>query len=574
MTGTVPLLALLLLAPPGAMAASTAGDAPAPGAGRGGTVVAVVNGEPLYFEDLERALEQMHEGASAAKREAPDLDLMMFRLVNDTLLAQEAAAMGIDEEEPIPSRLAARREALAVARLEREEIWSRAEPTEDEIEKAFADSYRTLTFRILTVRERDKADALRRELDEGADFARLAQESSIDPYGPREGLVQNLAKIDMPRELADAAFALKPGELTGPLPTRIGWSIVRAESLSPADPARLSERRSSVRALVRFRRAEALREELGRRLRAAHVVSIDEAVLAGITVGHLPDGRLVPKVGQPDSVVARVGDRSVTAGQLGMALQSRWTGVRNEEAALAARAIVLDRLVSSELMAIEALARGYGDTPEVQRAVHATRTQLLVSRYLREVVAADVSVTPEEMKAYYEEHKETFHRPPRLLLRQVTAPTEVEAQRIRRLLEDGTDIGWLARQSSIDGFKDAGGDRGWVVAGRADVPFKDALFQAQPGDVLGPEEAGDGFVVIQVGAREEQGIYAFDEVSGNVRKAVESAELQSAIHRYIETLRSRSTIDIHHDVLAAMKITATPAEGAGGSADTPSGHPH
>jgi len=569
------VLALALLALPGAAtlrAQTTSDAAPAPEGSRG-NVVAVVNGEPLYFEDLERTLERMHEGASAAQRRAPDLDLMMFRLVNDTLLAQEARALGMDDEEPIPSRLAAKRESLAVARLEKEEIWNRAEPSDDEIEKTFADAYQTLTFRSLTVHERERAEVLGKELGGGADFARLAKEHSVDPYAPREGLVEDLAKINMPLELAAVAFTLKPGEVEGPIATRIGWSIIRAESIAPADPGRLPELRPSVRALVRFRKAEALRDDLRARLREAHPVSVDEAALLAVAVDHLPDGRLVPKVEHPDAVVARVGERTITAAELGVALRSRWAGVGNEEAASAARPIVLDRLVRAEVMTAEALARGYGDALDVQRALHATQTQLLVSRYLRGVVAADVAVRPEEMKAYYEEHKEGFHRPPRLQLRQVTVESEEEARRLLELLKSGTDIAWLARRHSIDGFKGAGGDRGWVVAGRNGGPFRDALFEARPGDVLGPEEAGEGFVVAQVGAREEQGVYAFDEVSGNVRKAVEAAKTQDAIHRFVQTLRSRSTIEIHQDVVAAMEITARPDVGASHSADVPPDHP-
>ncbi|HEX9189033.1 MAG TPA: peptidyl-prolyl cis-trans isomerase, partial [Vicinamibacteria bacterium] len=388
----------------------------APAAG----VVATVNGEPVYLEDVKRVLEQMHSQVQAGPRSKPDLDRLMFRLVNDMLLAQEGRAMGLDEEDPIPAQMAARRESLAVARLEREEVSSRAEATEEEIRKAYAEEYRTITFRILTVREKDKAEALLQQLQKGADFAALARESSVDPYAPKGGLVTNLPKIDMPHELAAEAFALEPGQVKGPILTRIGWSVVRAESFAVADPARLEETKPSLRTLVRFRKAEALRADLGARLRAAHKVVIDEDAVAAIVPERLPDGRLMPKVENASAIVARVGDRAITAGRLGQALGMRWGGVANEEAARAATPIVLDRLVQGELMTAEALARGFGDTKEAERSLHATLTRLLASRYLSQVVAADVKVTPEEMADWYERHKEGYHRPPRLRLRQIT----------------------------------------------------------------------------------------------------------------------------------------------------------
>jgi parvulin-like peptidyl-prolyl isomerase len=224
-------------------------------------------------------------------------------------------------------------------------------------------------------------------------------------------------------------------------------------------------------------------------------------------------------------------------------------------------------------MAVEAIARGYGDTPDAKRALHAYETRLLVSRYLNQVLAADIKVTPEEMQAYYEAHKEAFHRPPRVHVHQVTVPTEEEAQRLAGLLRQGTDVGWLARQRSVDGFKDSGGDRGWVVPGRTGEAADEALFTAKAGEVLGPSATADGFAVVQVDAREEQGIYEFKEISGNVRKAVRDQKVEQAIDELVKKLRSRSKIKIHEDVLASLRITAAPAEEKahpGGRITTPS----
>ncbi len=240
-----------------------------------------MNGEPVYVEDLKRLLEQVHSAVAAGPRSKPDLDRLMYRLVNDTLLAQEARAMGMDQEDPIPARMAARRESLAIARLEKEEITSRAEARDEEIQQAFETEYRRITFRILTVREREKAAALRGQIEKGADFATVARENSVDPYAPKGGLVEGLARIDTPHEFQAAIFALEPGALEGPLVTRIGYSVVRVESFAAADPARLDELKPSLRTLVQFRKAEALRADLGTRLRAAHKVVIDEAVAGG-----------------------------------------------------------------------------------------------------------------------------------------------------------------------------------------------------------------------------------------------------------------------------------------------------
>jgi len=509
---TFPLMLVLVAAPILAQEATqsvsvSGSDEPATG------VIATVNGEPIYFADLERVLADTHRGVPAGQRQAPDLDRMLFRLVNDELLGQEARALGMHEEDPIPARLAAKRTSLAVERLEREEIWTLAEPSAEEIEGAFQEEYRSISFRMLTARERDEAEKLVRELEQGADFATLAKEHSVDPYGPRGGLVEDLPRIDMPHELAAGAFAMSPGDLEGPISTRIGWTAIRVESFSDADPERLEELEPSLRALVRFRKAETLRSDLGARLRVAHPVVTDEEAVAAIVAERLPDGRLKPRVENPELQVAQVGDRTITAAELGRTLQSRWKGVRNEQAARAARPIVLARLIRTELMRAEALARGYGDSENAKRALSSYETRLLIPRLLNQVVGAGIEVTQEEMSSYYEEQKESFRKPPRLHLRQITVASEKEAEALAELLRQGADLAWLARQHSTDRYKDSGGERGWVTPGRSGDLIEAGLFEAQPGDVLGPEAVAEGYVVVQVALREEQGIYPLGEIS-------------------------------------------------------------
>jgi parvulin-like peptidyl-prolyl isomerase len=134
-----------------------------------------------------------------------------------------------------------------------------------------------------------------------------------------------------------------------------------------------------------------------------------------------------------------------------------------------------------------------------------------------------------------------------------------EAERIARLLRQGTDLAWLARQHSTDRFKSAGGDRGWV-APRPGGP-DERLLETAVGDVLDPVGVSDNYVVLKVLAREEQGLYDYDEVSGNVRSAVYSRKLRGAMEKFMDTLRSRSEIEINEELLKSLQITGEEKRG-------------
>ena len=88
---------ILLLAQTGSSINPPATDeAPAQDPNSG--VIVRVNGEELHVEDIASVLEAIHQGAMPQDRSKFDVDQMLFRLVNDTLLTQEARALGMDQE--------------------------------------------------------------------------------------------------------------------------------------------------------------------------------------------------------------------------------------------------------------------------------------------------------------------------------------------------------------------------------------------------------------------------------------------------------------------------------------------
>lgn len=524
-------------------------------------VVARVNGEILYSEDVASLLSEIHRDNAVEQRSGFSVDQLMFRLVNDTLLAQEARTLGMAEEGSIQRKLTALRERMAQERIEREEIHDRLVFEQDEIANAYERLFRTATLRLITRKDKGEAEQLRQEVDAGADFETLARERSQDPYSMRGGLVENLSEYDMPDEIASSAFSLSSGEVAGPVPTSLGWTIFRVEHTSPADPDLFEKRRGSVMNRLRFQKADALRTILLARLGETYPVQLHAEVYEAITVKPMADGRLLPNVEDPEAAVVTVGDRQIRADAFGQALAGRWANIANVEVARAIKPILLDRLTVDELLTSEALRRGYERTPEVERAVHALETRLLVRSYLAEVIAPKVEITNEEVRAYYENNRDEFRKPPRLFVSQLTVATREEAEEMLEKLEQGAEFAWLARRYSTDRLRDAGGSVGWVLANRGVTGFQRELATAEAGDVFGPSGSPGDWRLLRVDALEQQGHYEFTEVSGNVRAQVEQRAYLELIDHYIRQLRERSEIWINDEAIAAMEIQGLPEAG-------------
>ena len=92
-------------------------------------------------------------------------------------------------------------------------------------------------------------------------------------------------------------------------------------------------------------------------------------------------------------MVARIGDRRIlTAKEYGDALNKRWKGVRNLEAATAAAPIILQKLIEQRLLLAEAEDRGYPERLQFRHAVHSFETSLKHARLRLDAVRVMVAI--------------------------------------------------------------------------------------------------------------------------------------------------------------------------------------
>ena len=92
--------------------------------------------------------------------------------------------------------------------------------------------------RHILLDNREAADAVVADLENGADFAALAKERSKGPSGPSGGDLGYFSKQSMVPAFSDAAFKLAAGETSPPVQTQFGWHVIRVEDRRnrPAPP--------------------------------------------------------------------------------------------------------------------------------------------------------------------------------------------------------------------------------------------------------------------------------------------------------------------------------------------------
>ena len=129
----------------------------------------------------------------------------------------------------------------------------------------------------------NKAEAIVKELREGADFAEMARLYSNDPYGKEGGTwprIEKDGKVEavwdffgkgeaLYEEVEDIAFLLKEGEISDPIPvdSQLYCQIVKVETIQKGGIVAFSEAQESIRQKLRYEKVISALTRIKDRLR-------------------------------------------------------------------------------------------------------------------------------------------------------------------------------------------------------------------------------------------------------------------------------------------------------------------
>ncbi len=115
-------------------------------------------------------------------------------------------------------------------------------------------------------RAREKAEDIRKRIEKGEEFSRLAKEFSQDiATASKGGDLGYFEKGQMVKALEEAAFSLKPGELGPVISTPQGFEIIKVEDVQERETKPLEAVKSRIEEELKIERSDGLAREEARR---------------------------------------------------------------------------------------------------------------------------------------------------------------------------------------------------------------------------------------------------------------------------------------------------------------------
>jgi parvulin-like peptidyl-prolyl isomerase len=161
---------------------------------------------------------------------------------------------------------------------------------------------------------------------------------------------------------------------------------------------------------------------------------------------------------------------------------------------------------------------GIHEAEHVAKGIESTRRQALIERIRQIAVLETLDPSKEEMRVYYEAHKDIYVRAERISILEILVDTRVQADSLLAAIERGEDLDELARRYSRRSTRirraggrmqllrpDKYGNMGWEAE------------NAEIGQIVGPVKTAQGFTVFKVLKKIPGFQQSFDDIWGRVR---------------------------------------------------------
>jgi peptidyl-prolyl cis-trans isomerase C len=226
-------------------AAETAAVPPA-----GDPVVARVNGKELHRSDVEAAQKSMGPQVQQMPLETI-YPMLLDQMVNGMLVTDAGRKDKLDQDPEVKKRLARLEDRLVQEAYINKVV--EKETSEDKLKERYQQFLKDnppkeeVSARHILVEKEEQAKAIIKELDKGADFAKLAKEKSTDPAAAQGGDLGFFSREEMVPEFSDAAFKLKKGEYTKePVKSQFGWHVIKVEDRRTSAPPSFEDAREEI----------------------------------------------------------------------------------------------------------------------------------------------------------------------------------------------------------------------------------------------------------------------------------------------------------------------------------------
>lgn len=236
-----------------------------------------------------------------------------------------------------------------------------------------------------------------------------------------------------------------------------------------------------------------------------------------------------------------------------------------ESQVLQQRDTVMKQYELNTLEEFETWASDRFGTP-IEDLMDQMRRNVMSNTVLQQEVSPRIVIPREEMEQYYQEHKAEFIRKESVQLSQIVILTGKEgetdeaaktrAEEVRDRVHRREPFAEMAKRFSDDKqTAERGGALGTYEKGVLRKEFEDLVFNNNPGFITDLLEVPNGYLILKIDQRFEEGQAEFDDVQDEIRARLSGPLWNPAVRSYLSDLRKDAYIEIRPGYVDSGAVT-------------------
>ena len=154
---------------------------------------------------------------------------------------------------------------------------------------------------------------------------------------------------------------------------------------------------------------------------------------------------------------------------------------------------------------------------------------------MKKLLEPEITITEEEMKAYFDENKETFDVKEQVKASHILVDSEETAQEVRNKLLAAEDFAEMAKEYSTDtSNSELGGELGFFSRGDMVAEFENAAFALEIGKISEPIKTEYGYHIIKVEEKKAAKAATYEESKAEIKEILFNEKLPTAYDTWLQ----------------------------------------
>jgi len=521
-------------------------------------VLAAVGSYNITLSEFENRYEN-YLFNSGVKDNLVTREAILNNMINEILLFNYDSNDAILKDPKYQKELNWTKNQVALAYLKDQEIYASISVSEEEIREAFVRVNEKIAARHLYAESEEEANNLYELLKIGVDFDFLAKQVFTDStLRNNGGYLGYFTWGDMDPSFEDAAFSLKVGEVSQPVKTEHGYSIIKLEdriSHPLLTEYEFLKKKSHLERVLKIRKKKPSEREYLKKVFDFEKVSFNQDALENI-LSELTGSVLVAESNNRDKSYSKcVEYEGKIYSQNEIVNRIDNIPLYNKEKIVSLetlQSVITGLLLQEKLLKI-AHDKGYDSNPLVLDTFDKMSNNLFL-KFKRKEIGDNSDVPDSSTLQYYSDNIQSFSSERELNLQEIILDDKHLADSLLNEIKSGTDFGDIAQKNSLRRWTaEKNGEMGFSPVSKFGM-LKDTLWNSSVGEIIGPINIQDYCGIFKVLGKSDSKPFEFEKVKSEVIGAYKRVHNKELVKKYLEKLHSKISIKINKQLLGSINI--------------------